>query len=260
MSDTNNSGDKGLSASGAKATLHLKRPVEQGTVRQSFSHGRSKVVVVEKKRSVHRPEGTAPVVASASPAPVASPKPAAQAAPIAAPRGPTVGGAAQRSGAPPRKTGVILQTLTDEQREARARALADARAKEEEDRQRQEAEAAQRREREEREKGRARSRRSAQARRGSATRPGSQFQAPVGGRGSPPPRRGRAQRGAASDAAAQARARGRRAGCSAERGGAGRDVGSAGAPHSGGQTRRGRPTCSSTRGSTSRPARRYRGR
>ncbi|MFZ0559565.1 MAG: translation initiation factor IF-2 associated domain-containing protein, partial [Methylovirgula sp.] len=29
-------------------TLSLKRPVEAGTVRQSFSHGRSKTVVVEK--------------------------------------------------------------------------------------------------------------------------------------------------------------------------------------------------------------------
>ena len=53
MTDTNNSGDK--SPLGAKPTLHLKRPVDQGTVRQSFSHGRSKVVVVEKKRRVLGP-------------------------------------------------------------------------------------------------------------------------------------------------------------------------------------------------------------
>ena len=60
MSETNNSGDKTLSASPPKATLHLKRPVEQGTVRQSFSHGRSKAVVVEKvKRRVLGP-GEAP--------------------------------------------------------------------------------------------------------------------------------------------------------------------------------------------------------
>ena len=48
MSETNNSGDKTLGAPAPKPTLHLKRPVEQGTVRQSFSHGRSKAVVVEK--------------------------------------------------------------------------------------------------------------------------------------------------------------------------------------------------------------------
>ena len=53
---------------------------------------------------------------------------------------------------PPPRTGVVLQTLTDEQREARARALNDARAREEEDRRRQEADAAVRREREAREK------------------------------------------------------------------------------------------------------------
>src|SRR6185437_10358652 len=46
----------------------------------------------------------------------------------------------------------VLQTLTDEQRDARARALSEARAREEEDRRRQEAEAAIRRERETRER------------------------------------------------------------------------------------------------------------
>jgi len=39
MTDTNNSGEKSLGS--AKPTLHLKRPVDTGTVRQSFSHGRS---------------------------------------------------------------------------------------------------------------------------------------------------------------------------------------------------------------------------
>ena len=55
MSETNNS-DKSLRAAPPKTTLHLKRPVEQGTVRQSFSHGRSKAVVVEKvKRRILTP-------------------------------------------------------------------------------------------------------------------------------------------------------------------------------------------------------------
>ena len=139
MSETNNSGDKTLSASPAKATLHLKRPVEQGTVRQSFSHGRSKAVVVEKVK--RRVVGPGEVVAR-------EPAPAAKApAAAAAPRGPTVG----QTPAPP-KTGVVLRTLTEEQREARARALVDARAREEEDRRRQEAEAEVRREREARDK------------------------------------------------------------------------------------------------------------
>ena len=52
MSETKNPGDHTLSVSPTK-TLSLKRPVEAGIVRQSFSHGRSKAVVVEKvKRRV----------------------------------------------------------------------------------------------------------------------------------------------------------------------------------------------------------------
>src|SRR5215472_8845244 len=52
---TKNSGDK-LSVTSTK-TLTLKRGgVEQGVVRQSFSHGRSKAVVVEKvKRRIAGP-------------------------------------------------------------------------------------------------------------------------------------------------------------------------------------------------------------
>ncbi|HEY1941985.1 MAG TPA: translation initiation factor IF-2 [Roseiarcus sp.] len=156
MSETNNSGDKTLGGSAPKPTLHLKRPVEQGTVRQSFSHGRSKAVVVEKvKRRVLGP-GEAPVAASPAPSvqKAAAPTPApAAAAPVAAPRGPTpVAPRAPTAPVAPPKTGVVLRTLTEEQREARARALVDARAREEEDRRRQEAEAAARREREAREK------------------------------------------------------------------------------------------------------------
>jgi translation initiation factor IF-2 len=166
MTDTNNSGDKSLG--GTKPTLHLKRPVDSGTVRQSFSHGRSKVVVVEKKRRVV--EGAAPAAGGApislAPKPAAAPAPAAPVKPAAAapapatataapaaavaPRGPTA--APRAPTAPPPRTGVVLQTLTEEQREARARALSDARAREEEDRRRQEAEAAIRRERETRER------------------------------------------------------------------------------------------------------------
>ena len=149
MSETNNSGDKTLSANAPpKPTLHLKRPVEQGTVRQSFSHGRSKAVVVEKvKRRVVGP-GEAPAqTAPAAAKPVAATAAPAAATPVVAPRGPTTAATV----APP-KTGVVLRTLTEEQVEARARALLDARAREEEDRRRQEGEAEIRRERETRER------------------------------------------------------------------------------------------------------------
>jgi translation initiation factor IF-2 len=153
MSETGNS-DKTVTAAPPKATLHLKRPVEQGTVRQSFSHGRSKAVVVEKvKRRILTP---AEVAAGARPAAAAP----ATAAPAPAPVGPMLAGGARPSPAAPGKptvsplpkTGVVLPTLTTEQREARARALSDSRVQEEEDRRRQEAEAGIRREREARDR------------------------------------------------------------------------------------------------------------
>ena len=50
MSDAE-TGDESQKEDGGKAkTLSLKRTVESGQVRQSFSHGRSKSVLVEKRR------------------------------------------------------------------------------------------------------------------------------------------------------------------------------------------------------------------
>ncbi|HEV2558769.1 MAG TPA: translation initiation factor IF-2 [Microvirga sp.] len=155
MSDTKNPGDKTLHVS--SKTLSLKRPVEQGVVRQSFSHGRSKAVVVETVKRRPAP-GEKPAVQAAAPAP----KPAAPAAP--APAAPP---AAARPGRPATpasnapRSGVVLRTLSDQERDARANALADARRREEEDRQRQEDEAKRRAEREARE---AREREQAEAR------------------------------------------------------------------------------------------------
>ncbi|MGE9126152.1 translation initiation factor IF-2 associated domain-containing protein, partial [Escherichia coli] len=56
MSDTKSTDDKTLGVN--KKTLTLKRPgVEQSTVRQNFSHGRTKSVVVEtKKRKFSLPD------------------------------------------------------------------------------------------------------------------------------------------------------------------------------------------------------------
>lgn len=143
MNDTKNPGDKTLHVS--SKTLSLKRPVEQGVVRQSFSHGRSKAVVVEtvKRRPVGqgggKDERPAPQQAAAAPR-AAAPKPAA----------PAPQGRPQRSGgasnAP--RSGVVLRTLSDQERDARASALADARRREEEDRKRQEEDARRRVERE----------------------------------------------------------------------------------------------------------------
>src|ERR1700677_4825780 len=149
MSETGNS-DKTVTAAPPKATLHLKRPVEQGTVRQSFSHGRSKAVVVEKvKRRMLTPAEAAAAARAAPPAPAAGPPPAA--AHTASAR-PAPVAPAKPTAPPPPKTGVVLPTLSAEQREARARALIDARASEEDDRRRQEADAGARREREARDR------------------------------------------------------------------------------------------------------------
>ena len=57
MVDTKTPGDKTLSV--PSKTLTLKPRVETGTVRQSFSHGRTKQVVVEK-RGKRRIGGDAP--------------------------------------------------------------------------------------------------------------------------------------------------------------------------------------------------------
>src|SRR6478735_3817048 len=90
MSDTKNSGDKTISV--PSKTLSLKRPVEQGVVRQSFSHGRSKAVVVEKvKRRIIGPgdkPDAAHAAAQVAPKPVVRPVEAP--APTPAPAAPVV--------------------------------------------------------------------------------------------------------------------------------------------------------------------------
>src|SRR5689334_17654337 len=71
---------------GTRPPLGLKRTVETGKVKQSFSHGRSNAVVVEvKKRRILGRPGEAPPVEAPKPEPVAeapkpAPKPAAPAA------------------------------------------------------------------------------------------------------------------------------------------------------------------------------------
>jgi len=148
MTDTKNQGDKTLHVS--SKTLSLKRPVEQGVVRQSFSHGRSKSVVVEtvKRRPAVGPgapkeDRSAPQQAAGS---AAAPKPAPAAPKPAAP----AQGARPQRPAPntPRSGGMVLQTLSEQERDARLNALADARRRDEEERRRQAEEAARRAERE----------------------------------------------------------------------------------------------------------------
>lgn len=206
MNDSTDSSERKLKASGGK-TLSLNRTVESGHVRQNFSHGRSKSVVVEKKkkrtinpgaaaaaaRAEHVEEPAAPAAAApaqapavapaapaAAPAPqAAAPKPAAEkpaavaAAPAAAapkpasparaeapaapapaaraeaPRAagarPAAGGRAAGKPAPRpaerARSGVVLRTLTEEEKNARAQALDLARSREGEERRRAEEDA-----------------------------------------------------------------------------------------------------------------------
>jgi translation initiation factor IF-2 len=133
MVDTKTPGDKTLSV--PTKTLTLKPRVEQGTVRQSFSHGRTKQVVVEK-RGKRRIGGDMP----ASETPPAAPEPVvAKAAPPRVPLSRPSAPAAPRS-----NSGVVLRTLTEDERSARASALADAKVRDVEERRLAEAEAARR--------------------------------------------------------------------------------------------------------------------
>src|SRR5215475_9109702 len=125
MADQNTPGDKKLSVQ--SKTLTLKPRVETGTVRQSFPHGRTKQVVVEK-RGKRRVGGDGPEAPHAAPEPVAATaKPAP--APVTA-KAPAGGGRpAPQPSAPRKSSGVVLQTLTEDEHAARVSALADARAR-----------------------------------------------------------------------------------------------------------------------------------
>src|SRR5436190_14040025 len=92
MTETKDTTDKTLRG-GARKPLSLQRTVESGHVRQNFSHGRSKSVVVEKRKSrkIGGPgEAEAPVAAPApapaAKAPVADTRPAERPAPVEAPQ------------------------------------------------------------------------------------------------------------------------------------------------------------------------------
>src|ERR1700733_8409327 len=143
---TKNTGEK-LSVTPTK-TLTLKRGgVEQGVVRQSFSHGRSKAVVVEKvKRRIGQPETRPEPVAA--PDRSATPKRVAGTAPVPA-KAATAAAVPAPAGPAPKSSGVVLRTLTEEERSARAQALAGAQMRELEERGRAEEEAKVRRSREE---------------------------------------------------------------------------------------------------------------
>ena len=140
MTDNNDKDRKPEGNRPAGGTLTLKRPsIEQSKVKQSFGAGRSKTVVVETKRKRFGDDKpTAPLEPKAAPrvTPV-TPSPPSNTQTPAAPK-------AQ----PTQRSGVVLRTLTAEEKEARDRALAGARVREAEDRKRQEEDAKRRTEQE----------------------------------------------------------------------------------------------------------------
>src|ERR1700761_4300681 len=103
-------------------TLSLKK-TETSTVKQSFSHGRTKAVVVEKKRTLGAPQIKAPAE-KAAPVAEKAVAPDAKPAPKAAPA-----------------RGVVLRQLSEEEKARRATALADARVSDAEARRQAEQEA-----------------------------------------------------------------------------------------------------------------------
>ena len=143
MSDTKSGDEKTLSVN-TKKTLTLKRPgMEQGTVRQNFSHGRTKSVVVETKKRKFSMPGDKPEAAAA--APLFKPRPAPVApAPQPAP--------APRPAPAVERSGMVLNELSTSEMEARRRALEGSKVREVEDRQRAIEEAKRRAEEEERRK------------------------------------------------------------------------------------------------------------
>ncbi|MEP2703765.1 MAG: translation initiation factor IF-2 [Roseibium sp.] len=124
MSDTKNPGDKTISVERGK-TLGLKRGGgDSGTVRQSFSHGRTKAVVVEKKKrrvvlpgQEPKPEAAAPVTQRLD-KPTEAPRKPQQPDPQAAKQA-----RKSASGQRQKGNGNVLRTLTKEEAAARSAAL-----------------------------------------------------------------------------------------------------------------------------------------
>jgi translation initiation factor IF-2 len=143
MSETKESGDKTLGGARPKKTLSLKRTEAAGQVRQSFSHGRSRSVVVEKKkkRTISAPggmEGEVETLPAAVPAQAQRAEPAqpvAKMQPVVVHKAPEP----RREPTPP-AVSKVLRTLSNDERAARSKALEAARVRELEERARAEEE------------------------------------------------------------------------------------------------------------------------
>ena len=136
MTETNDTEDRKPGVGGRKLSLRRSTTETVGRVRQNFSHGRTKPVVVETKRKRTIAQPARP--SEASPQPQREPS-----RPEVAERRPEP----QQQARP----GMVLRTLTEDEKEARGRVLVEARVREAEDRKRAEEEARQRAELEKRE-------------------------------------------------------------------------------------------------------------
>jgi translation initiation factor IF-2 len=112
MSETNEAEGK-AARGGRKMTLNVRRTVESGHVRQSFSHGRSKSVLVEKKKRRS--------IGSAGPQPAEELKAKPTLGVVETPPKPAV-----EEPRPARKA-QVLRELSEQEKDARTRALEDAR-------------------------------------------------------------------------------------------------------------------------------------
>lgn len=133
MSETKEQDDK-TKRSRKTMTLNLKRTVESGHVRQNFSHGRSKSVLVEKKKkralNTSGSEGATQAV-SVEPKVVKAAKPA----PKVKKEAPTKAVPKETSGKQDKsgKKGVILKSLSHEEHDARLKALQQAKIRQAEE-------------------------------------------------------------------------------------------------------------------------------
>ncbi|MEO1015460.1 MAG: translation initiation factor IF-2 [Pseudomonadota bacterium] len=143
----------------ARRPLTLRR-TETGAVKQSFSHGRSKTVVVETKRrrvlTANKGEADAKPAAAAA-------KPKREAGASQPARKPARGGASEAKSADSKKRPAVLRTLSEDEKNARAAALVKARQQEEARRKADEAERAEREKRETEERARLEAERARQA-------------------------------------------------------------------------------------------------
>ena len=136
MTESSNTGDKTIHVPQQRKTLGLKpRGVERDTVRQSFSHGRTNTVQVErKKRRIVMPGET---VKAEAPPPAPEPRRPAPETVKVTPRD-TIPPEPPK---PSPRAGLVLRQLSEDEIDARARALADARVHEAEERRRAEEQA-----------------------------------------------------------------------------------------------------------------------